>query len=272
VFQRFNNLFKRKSNGEFDAEISAAQMIRLAVSEMELSIKKTTETVSKAEANVEKLQEQAEVYRKEAVVWNERAVLAAKSGQESFGIKSVEEKKAAEVQKEKYANLAGESFKMVNDLKTQLQKMQLQYTALKAEEVLLIGSTEEIPSPSPPKIDEPKVEYKEQRSIPESMSTNIPVPQIDLDEFEIFKQNAPTEDKIVTISKTEDTYRKIMQIWGNQAEEQEKIQEVLDEKTRLLNEFLSDNTSDKQKLIEEFLGINSLSEKQKQIDSFFNHS
>jgi len=270
VLQRLNKLFKRKSNGEFDSEVDAAQMIRLAVSEMEFSIKKTNETLIKAEENIEKLQEQAELYRKEANTWNERAVIAVKSGQEGFGRKALDEKKAAESQKEKYANLAADSYKTANELKMQLQKMDAQLVALKAEESLLTGVAQAETNTT---IENIKKSIAD--TIPEIVEVLPPkntANEPNFDAFEIFKQKVKEEEVQKTNVEAELTYQKIMQIWGNQADEQEKVQEALDEKTRLLNEFLANDISERQKMIDDFLGENPISEKQKQIDTFFNRN
>lgn len=139
LFQRLNNVFKSNANDAIDKMEDPVKMIKLAISEMELAIQKSTEALAKAMANQKTLEKKLTGYKAEANDWYNKAMMAIRSGDEELGKKALEKKALADKQVEQYTTMNNQSVSMVDQLRTQLDRMKTKFDEAKAKESILIA-------------------------------------------------------------------------------------------------------------------------------------
>lgn len=133
------NIFKSNANDALDKMEDPVKMIKLAVSEMELAIQKSTEALSKAMANQKILEKKLNGYKTESNDWYNKATMAIKTGDENLGKKALEKKALADKQLEQYAVMNNQAITTVDQLRSQLDRMKTKFDEAKAKESILIA-------------------------------------------------------------------------------------------------------------------------------------
>lgn len=139
LLQRLNNVFKANASDAIDKMEDPVKMIKLAISEMELAIHKSTEALAKAMANQKTLEKKLTVYKSEAAEWYNKATMAIRSNDEELGRKALEKKALADKQVEQYTAMNNQAVNMVEQLRSQLDRMKTKFDEAKAKESILIA-------------------------------------------------------------------------------------------------------------------------------------
>lgn len=142
LFQRFLNIFKAKANDALDRAEDPVQMMKLAIAEMELSIKNSTEALAKAMGNGKQLKNKLDELNKEALGWYGKATQAIKTGNDDLGKKALEKKSLLDGQIEQYQGMVEHSNKTVDQLKVQLDRMKTKLDEAKSKESILAAKVQ----------------------------------------------------------------------------------------------------------------------------------
>ncbi|TAG56540.1 MAG: PspA/IM30 family protein [Cytophagales bacterium] len=142
LFQRFLNIFKAKANDALDRAEDPVQMMKLAIAEMELSIKNSTEALAKAMGNGKQLKNKLDELNKEALGWYGKATQAIKTGNDDLGKKALEKKSLLDGQIEQYQGMVEHSNKTVDQLKVQLDRMKTKLDEAKSKESILTAKVQ----------------------------------------------------------------------------------------------------------------------------------
>lgn len=281
IFQRINNLFKAKANDALDQMEDPVQMMKLAVSEMEQSIFKSTEALSKAMGNQKNLVKQAEQYKLEAESWMNKATTAIKTGQDDLGKKALEKKAIAEKQYEEYKALAESSSTTVGQLKMQLERMKAKLAEAKAKESILTAKMSSAKAQKEiaqqlgglnhtPLSEFDKYEKKilEEESHSEALTELVAnegklekeFAELETDhsvnnDYEAIKNKLKAEEENKKRLEEEKQHKKIIQLLGDQ-EAKKEISGAADDKKKLIDGFMNKENDksddDKQKRIDDF--------------------
>lgn len=142
LMQRFLNIFKAKANDALDRAEDPVQMMKLAIAEMELSIKNSTEALAKAMGNTKLLKNKLEELTKESLSWYGKATQAIKTGNDDLGKKALEKKSLLDTQIEQYNGMVDHSSKTVDQLKLQLDRMKTKLDEAKSKESILAAKVQ----------------------------------------------------------------------------------------------------------------------------------
>lgn len=142
LFQRFLNIFKAKANDALDRAEDPVQMMKLAIAEMELSIKNSTEALAKSMGNGKQLKNKLDELNKEALGWYGKATQAIKTGNDDLGKKALEKKSLLDGQIEQYQGMVEHSNKTVDQLKVQLDRMKTKLDEAKSKESILTAKVQ----------------------------------------------------------------------------------------------------------------------------------
>ncbi len=142
LIQRFLNIFKAKANDALDKAEDPVQMMKLAIAEMELSIKNSTEALAKAMGNTKLLKNKLEELNKESLSWYGKATQAIKTGNDDLGKKALEKKSLLDAQIEQYNGMVEHSSKTVDQLKLQLDRMKSKLDEAKSKESILAAKVQ----------------------------------------------------------------------------------------------------------------------------------
>jgi phage shock protein A len=283
ILQRLNSIFnsKSKEDGE-DIHEDPVQMMKLAVAEMEQTILKSTEALNKAIENQKNLVKQTEQYKTEADSWFVKATTAIKAGDDEVGRKALEKKAIAEKQYEQYNILAESSSVTVDQLRTQLDRMQGKLEEAKAKESILSAKMSSA---------------KAQKEIAQQLEglNYSPLTEFDKYEMKVIQAESESEalaDFVLNGSKikkeleeleTDKTVLNDYESIKNKLKEEEEAKKKIEEEkthlkiTQLLdsqqeNKNNSKKSEDKKKILDSFLNNDapkSDQNKQKKIDDFF---
>ncbi|MCU0429307.1 MAG: PspA/IM30 family protein [Cytophagaceae bacterium] len=142
LFQRLNSIFKAKANDALDQIEDPVQMVKLAIEELSLSVRKATEALSKAIANEKELVHKCEQHKLSAEAWMAKAEYALKSGNEELAKQALVKKSLDEKQYEQYALMADSARKNVETLKDQLNRMNLKLDEAKSKQNILLAKAQ----------------------------------------------------------------------------------------------------------------------------------
>lgn len=142
LIQRFLNIFKAKANDALDRAEDPVQMMKLAIAEMELSIKNSTDALAKAMGNNKQLKNKLDELNKESLSWYGKATQAIKTGNDDLGKKALEKKSLIDSQIEQYNGMVDHSGKTVDQLKVQLDRMKTKLDEAKSKESILIAKVQ----------------------------------------------------------------------------------------------------------------------------------
>jgi phage shock protein A len=142
LFQRLNNIFKAKANDALDQIEDPVQMIKLAIEELTLSVRKATEALSKAIANEKELVFKYEQHKLGSESWMAKAEYALKSGNEELAKQALVKKSLDEKQAEQYLFMAESARKNVESLKDQLNRMNLKLDEARSKQNILLAKAQ----------------------------------------------------------------------------------------------------------------------------------
>ncbi len=282
ILQRLSTLFNSKTTDNKNIVEDPIQMMKLAVAEMEQTISRSTDALNKAIDNHKNLVKQTEQYRVDAESWFNKAATAIKTGDDELGKRALEKKAIAEKQYEQYNILAENSGNTVEQLKTQLDRMQGKLEEAKAKESILSAKMSSA---------------KAQKEIAEQLEGLNYSPLTEFDKYEMKIMQVESESEALTEFMLKDgkvgkeleeleTDKTVSSDYENiknklKAEEEEK-KRIEDEKNHLKitqilnsqveNKATSKKREDKKKLLDNFLNDETPKfdqNKQKKIDDFF---
>ncbi len=142
LFERLMNVFKSNANDALDKMEDPVKMIKLAIAEMEVTIKNSTDALAKAIANQKSLEQKLGQFRLDADDWYKKATLAVKSNDEVLAKKALEKKSLADNQVTQYETMVMQAKKMVDQLRQQLEQMKTKYDEAKSKETILIAKAQ----------------------------------------------------------------------------------------------------------------------------------
>ena len=277
ILQRINNIFKAKASDALDRIEDPVQMMKLAVAEMEQSIFKSTDALAKAMGNQKSLVKQAEQYKLETESWMSKATAAIKTGQDELGKKALEKKAISEKQYEQYKVMAESSGITVEQLKTQLDRMKGKLAEAKAKESILSAKMSSAKAQKEiaeqlgglnysalSEFDKYEKKILEEESKSEALTelmsnegkldkefAELETESAVFSDYELIKNKLKEEEETKKALEEEKKHQKMNQMLNSQIEKKETIQ-LPEEKKKLLDGFMNNETENKQKKIDDF--------------------